>query len=134
MASDRAPRSIQHYEEWNLFANRKPSTPKAKQKSSATTTTSVSPAPALSRYNFDHALTYAIREENFELTMRVYKLEALVESLTNDIYDLHRRAQTHEVVFTTSLKRLAEEKTFSTLEIQTLVDEAELVSQDEASR
>ena len=134
MASDRAPRSIQHYEEWNLFANRKPSTPKAKQKSSATTTTSVSPAPALSRYNFDYALTYAIREENFDLTTRVSKLEALVESLTNDIYTLHRRAQTHEVVFTTMLKRLAENNTFLPAEIQTVVDEAEMVSRNEASR
>ena len=134
MASDGAPRSIQHYEDWNLFAKRPLITPKAKPKSSAAATTSESPAPALTRYNFNQALTYAIREENFELTTRVYKLEALVESLTNDIYTLHRRAQTHEVVFTTILKRLAEKDTFSPAEIQTVVDEAELVSRDEASR
>ena len=108
MDSDCAPRSIQHYEEWNLFANRKPSTPKAKPKSSATATTSESPSPALSRYHFDRALTYAIREENLALANRVHELEVLVESLTSDIHSLHRRAQTHEVVFTTILKRLAE--------------------------
>ena len=134
MASDDAPLSIRHYEDWNLFAKRPLITPKAKPKSSAAATTSESPAPALTRYHFDHALTYAIREENFELTTRVSKLERLVESLTDDIYNLHRRALTHEVVFTAILNRLVQNETFLPAEIQTVVDEAEVFSRDEASR
>ena len=136
MDSDCAPRSIQHYEEWNLFAKRPLITPKAKPKSSAAArrSKSESPAPALDRYHFDRAVTYAIREENFELTTRVSKLERLVESLTDDIYNLHRRALTHEVVFTTILNRLVQNETFLPAEIQTVVDEAEVFSRDEASR
>ena len=134
MASDGAPLSIQHYEDWNLFAKRPLITPKAKPKSSAAATTSESPAPALTRYHFDLALTYAIREENFQLTTRVSKLERLVDSLTDDIYNLHRRALTHEVVFTTILDRLVQKGTFLPSEIQTVVDEAEVFSRDEASR
>ena len=107
MASDDAPLSIRHYEDWNLFAKRPLLTPKAKPKSSAAArrSKSYSLPPALERYHFDRAVTYAIREENFELTARVSKLERLVESLTDDIYNLHRRALTHEVVFTTILDR-----------------------------
>ena len=108
MASDDAPLSIRQYEDWNLFAKRPLLTPKAKPKSSAAArrSKSYSLPPALERYHFDRAVTYAIREENFELTARVSKLERLVESLTDDIYNLHRRALTHEVVFTTILDRL----------------------------
>ena len=136
MASDDAPLSIRHYEDWNLFAKRPLLTPKAKPKSSAAArrSKSYSLPPALERYHFDRAVTYAIREENFELTARVSKLERLVESLTDDIYNLHRRALTHEVVFTAILNRLVQNETFLPAEIQTVVDEAEVFSRDEASR
>ena len=136
MASDDAPLSIRHYEDWNLFAKRPLLTPKAKPKSSAAArrSKSYSLPPALERYHFDRAVTYAIREENFELTARVSKLERLVESLTDDIYNLHRRALTHEVVFTTILDRLVQKGAFTCSEIVTVVDEAEVFSRDEASR
>ena len=136
MASDDAPLSIRQYEDWNLFAKRPLLTPKAKPKSSAAArrSKSYSLPPALERYHFDRAVTYAIREENFELTARVSKLERLVESLTDDIYNLHRRALTHEVVFTTILDRLVQNGAFTSSEIVTVVDEAEVFSRDEASR
>ena len=77
---------------------------------------------------------YAVQTENHALTNRVQELENLVGSLVSDIHSLHRRAQTHEVVLTIILKQFEAQNFFSFEEIQALIDEAEVVSQNEASR